>query len=68
MLAWLASPQGLRRARSPALLLGSLCVLQATTGFTWSAYFAFGGIFLRAKLGLSVEAIALLVSASFLVY
>lgn len=68
MLTWLSLPNGLRRARSPALLLGSLCLLQATTGFTWSAYFAFGGIFLRFKLGLSVEAIALLVSASFLVY
>jgi|GEM_PF-3194360 len=68
MLTWLSLPKGLLRARSPALLLGSLCLLQATTGFNWSAYFAFGGIFLRVKLGLSVEEIALLVSSSFLVY
>ena len=68
MLTRLTLPNRLLRVRSPALLLGSLCLLQGTTGFNWSAYFAFGGIFLRAKLGLSVEAIALLVSASFLVY
>jgi MFS family permease len=68
MLAWLSVRNEFLRARSTALLLGSLCVLQAATGFTWSAYFAFGGIFLQAKLGLSVEAIALLVSSAFLVY
>lgn len=56
------------RDGSPIPLLGSLCLLQAATGLNWSAYFAFGGIFLRAKLGLPVETIALLVSSSFLVY
>ncbi|HEX5415356.1 MAG TPA: MFS transporter [Chloroflexota bacterium] len=68
MLTWLSLPNGMSRARSPARLLGSLCLLQATTGFNWSVYFAYGGIFLQVKLGLSVEAIALLVSSSFLVY
>ena len=54
--------------RSPVLLLGSLCLLQAATGLNWSVYFAFGGFFLQAKLGLSVATVALLLSSSFLVY
>src|SRR5437867_12803690 len=55
-------------ARTPVILLGSLCLLQAATGVNWSVFFAFGGIYLGAKLGLSVPAVALLVSSSFLVY
>jgi MFS family permease len=54
--------------RTLVTLLGSLCLLQAATGVNWSIYFAFGGFFLAAKLGLSVAEVALLVSSSFLAY
>ncbi|HLZ07401.1 MAG TPA: MFS transporter, partial [Chloroflexota bacterium] len=54
--------------RPPIALLGSLCLLQAATGVNWSVFFAFGGFFLAAKLGFSLEEVALLVSSSFLVY